>query len=172
VHVTRCRSGVHGCRVADLPWWLQEELRIAEYALPDAQDARKDVASRARLDERVGAWDDATARAFAEACARRARDRAADALERAGAPAPAGELRACETPREIRDVTRALDVPEAARVSVLMAGDGARRAITGPTATAAYIAAHAAGHGAGASAMEAERRWQSAWLLLHLGLSR
>jgi hypothetical protein len=118
----------------------------------------------------VDGWDVETSRAFAEACARRARDRAADALDRAGDAASAGELRACETPQHVREVASTLQPREAARISVVMAADGARRAITGPTATAAYIAAHAARQAGGAAAMQAERRWQADWLALHLGL--
>ena len=68
------------------------------------------------------------------------------------------------------EVARELDVPEAARITVLMASDGARRAIGGPAATAAYNAAHAARHGGGSPAMEAERRWQAGWLVRELGL--
>jgi hypothetical protein len=166
-----CRTGVHGCRLADLPWWLAEELWVAEFAAPVREADRKVVASRARLVERVGAWDDDASREFAAACARRAQHVAVAALERAGASAAAERLGALEAPRDVRRAARELDVPEAARISVLMAGDGASRAITGPTATAAYIAAHAARHAGGAAAMEAERRRQVDWLTQRLGLA-
>ena len=36
-----CR-GVHGCRVADLPWWVQEELWEAEFDAPDEVAAMVD----------------------------------------------------------------------------------------------------------------------------------
>jgi hypothetical protein len=169
---TPCRAGVHGCRVGDLPWWLQDELWVAEFAEPVRDAGRKVVSTRARLRERVDAWNAETSRTFAEACAARARDRAADALERPGASDAARALRACDSPERVRDVARDLDVPEAARISVLMASDGARRAISGPTATAAYIAAHAARQIGGPDAMDAERRWQSDWLVDHLGIVR
>jgi hypothetical protein len=166
-----CRTGVHGCRLGDLPWWLQDELWVAEFADPVTTAGRKLVSTRARLLERVDAWNAETSRTFAEACARRARDRAADALERTGAVDAGRALRACDTPERLRDVAGELDVPEAARISVLMASDGARRAISGPTATAAYIAAHAAREVGGPDAMDAERRWQSDWLARRLGLA-
>jgi mRNA-degrading endonuclease toxin of MazEF toxin-antitoxin module len=165
-----CRAGVHGCLAADLPWWIHEELWIAEFDQPVTVAGRKVVSSRARLVRRVDGWDEQTSRTFAEACARRARDHAAEALDRAGDAASAGELRACETPQRVRDIARTLEPREAARISVIMAADGARRAITGSTATAAYIAAHAARQVGGATAMHAERRWQADWLALHLGL--
>jgi hypothetical protein len=165
-----CRTGVHGCRLADLPWWLAEELWVAEFADPVTGADRKIVARRARLGERVGAWDDDASREFAEACARRAQELAVAALERAGAPAAAERLGAARAPDDVRRIARELDAPEAARISVVMAGDGASRAISGPTATAAYIAAHAARHTGGAAAMDAERRWQVDWLARRLGL--
>jgi hypothetical protein len=61
-------------------------------------------------------------------------------------------------------------VPAGARVSTAMAGDAAARALTGPTATAAYIAAHAALHTGGETAMTAERAWQADWLKVRLDL--
>ena len=81
--VTRCRAGIHACRAADLPWWLQEELWVAELADPVVDASRKVVASRARLVERVAAWDAEASQAFADACARRAREHAAHAPDRA-----------------------------------------------------------------------------------------
>src|SRR4051812_50035023 len=73
-----CRTGVHGCRAADLPWWLQEELWLAEFAGPGAEAARKGVASRARLVGRVGARGGGSPAASAEGRARPAAGRAAD----------------------------------------------------------------------------------------------
>ena len=166
-----CRAGVHGCRVDDLPWWLQDELWVAEFDDPVTLVDRKVVSARARLVRRVDAWDAAMARDFAEACARRARDHAAAALDRTGEGDAASELLACDTPQRVREVGRTLDVPEAARISVLMAIDGATRAITGPAATSAYISAHAARRIGGAEAMNRERSWQAGWLSRHLRLS-
>jgi hypothetical protein len=83
--VTRCRAGIHGCRAEDLPWWLQEELWVAELADPVTEAERKVVASRARLVARVDAWNAESSQAFADACARRAREHAAHAGDRISA---------------------------------------------------------------------------------------
>jgi hypothetical protein len=79
-------------------------------------------------------------------------------------------LGVCADPQHLLEVAGALAVPAGARVSTAMAGDAAARALTGPTATAAYIAAHAALHVGGEAAMAAERRWQADWLKVRLDL--
>jgi len=87
-----CRAGIHALRPAALPYWLAEELWYLE--LEDARDAAPGlmVARRGRLLERVGEWDDHTARDFAEGCLRAlprpgssgiARERASDAVQAA-----------------------------------------------------------------------------------------
>jgi hypothetical protein len=164
-----CRGAVHGCRVADLPWWVQEELWEAEFDAPVA-GRHKIAASRGRLVRRIAAWEDAGARDFADACAWRARDHAVAALERAGAGHAAAELRVCTDLPAVIAASTALAPPEAARISVRMAGDGAIRATQGASATAAYIAAHAAAQLDGPAAPAAERAWQAAWLREALGL--
>lgn len=75
-----CRSGVHGCRIQDLPWWLAEELWEIELGGAIEIDAHKVVASRGRLRGQIEAWTPACAQRYAEACAWRARDRAVQAL--------------------------------------------------------------------------------------------
>jgi hypothetical protein len=165
-----CRRGVHACRPRDLPWWLQDELWEIELDGAVTPGRHKVMASRGRLLRRVDAWDAECAQRFADACARRALDHATAALDRAGASALAGELRAAATPAAVRDVVRAADPPEVARIAVMMAGDAARRARTGAAVVSAYIAAHVAAHVHGADANAAERTWQSEWLRVELGL--
>jgi hypothetical protein len=165
-----CRTAVHGCRVADLPWWLQEQLWEAEFAGPIATARHKIMAPGARLVRRIEAWDAGRSQAFADACAWRARDHAVRALERAGAPAGAAQLHACPTPAALLEVVEDLQAPPDARLSVTMAGHAAIRAIQGATATAAYIAAHLAARVDGPSAMGQERAWQAEWLRSELGL--
>jgi hypothetical protein len=165
-----CRTAVHGCLAEHLPWWIQEELWRAEFDEPATVAGHKLMAGRARLVRRVAAWDRRAAGDFAAACAARARDRAVETLDRAGARAAADELRRCEEPEELRDVAAALRPPEAARISVAMAGDAAVRALMRHAATAAYIAAHAANHVGGEQAMAAERAWQGDWLRRRLDL--
>jgi hypothetical protein len=64
-------SGVHACRVAHLPFWVDDELWRVELA-GDIIERKKQVeARRGRLLDRVTAWDP---RAFADACAERARE--------------------------------------------------------------------------------------------------
>ena len=135
-----CRDAVHGCRVADLPWWLQAELWEAEFDGPIAIGRHKISAPRARLLRRVDAWDAACARRFAGACADRAAEHSAAA------------------PRD------------KARIAQPLAEDAARCAREGDAIVTAYIAAHVAARTAGPDAMTAERAWQAAWLRAELGL--
>ena len=166
----RCRSAVHACRAIDLPWWLQDDLWEAELDGEVSAGRHKVMAPRARLLRRVEPWDAECPQRFADACARRARDHAATALERAGAAALAADLRSRATPREVREAVRDAEPPETARIAVAMAGDAARRALGGAAVVAAYIAAHTAGRVDGAAAVGAERQWQAEWLAAELSL--
>jgi hypothetical protein len=166
-----CHSGIHACRVADLPWWLQDELWEAELDGDVSAGRHKVMAPRARLVRRVEGWDAGCAQRFADACAMRARDHAAVALERAGARYPAAQLRKATGNRALRDAARVwADAAESARVPVTMAGDAARRALGCAAVVTAYIAAHAAAHLDGPDALAAERAWQAAWLAAELDL--
>ena len=99
-----CHTAIHACRVADLPWWLQDELWEAELDGAVSTGRHKVMAPRARLVGRVDAWDGPAAQRFADACALRARDHAAAALDRAGSSNLAAALRAAPGTRELRDV--------------------------------------------------------------------
>jgi hypothetical protein len=165
-----CRSAVHGCRLRDLPWWLHDELWEAEFDGEPTAGRHKIMAPRARLLRRIDAWDATCAQRFADACARRARDHAATALDSAGAPDAAAALRDRAAIRDIRDAARAIEPPEPARIAVTMAGDAARRALAGAAVVTAYIAAHAAAGIDGEDGMTAERAWQSEWLRAELQL--
>jgi hypothetical protein len=165
-----CRSGVHACRALDLPWWLQDELWEVELDGSVTTGRHKVMAPRARLVRRVDAWDAACAQGFAEACALRARDHAAGALERAGARRLAADLRASATLREIRATARAQDVPESASIAVRMAVDAAGGALAGGAVVTGYVAAHAAARASGPAAMATERAQQGEWLRAALAL--
>jgi hypothetical protein len=166
-----CRTAVHACRVSDLPWWLHDELWETELDGAVTAGRHKVMAPRARLVRRVDGWDAACGQRFADACAMRARDHAAAALERAGAGDRADALRAAGTIRDLREAARAAaPAPEAARITVTMAGDAARRALGGAAVVTAYIAAHAAARLDGADALAAERAWQAGWLAAELAL--
>lgn len=165
-----CHSAVHACRVSDLPWWLQSELWEAELGGEVTAGRHKVMAPQARLLRRVDAWDAACAQRFADACAGRARDHAAAALDRAGAAALAADLRRAGTPGELLETVRGADAPEAARIPVTMAGDAAIRALGGAGIVAGYIAAHTAARVNGRDGLTTERAWQSEWLRAELAL--
>jgi hypothetical protein len=168
---TLCATAVHGCRVGDLPWWLQDELWEAEFDGAIASGRHKISARRARLLRRVDGWDAACAQRFADACALRARNHAVTALRRAGDTRSAAALSERDAPPEIVRAVRALEPPEPARIVVSMAGDCARRARNGHAVVAGYIAAHAAARVEGPDALAAERAWQAGWLRGELKLA-
>jgi hypothetical protein len=166
-----CRTGVHACRVDDLPWWLGEELWEVELDGEVEVHEHKIVAPAGRLRSRVDAWTPDCASEYSEACAWRARDSAVHALRRLEHESAASRLERCDTLREMRLAARELAETVAdARISLLMAQDGAACALTDAAPMTAYISAHAARRLDGAGAYDAERRWQSDWLARRLGL--
>ena len=167
-----CQTAVHACRVRDLPWWLQDELWEAELDGAVSAGRHKVMAPRARLVRRVEAWDAACAQRFADACAMRARDHAATALERAGAEHAAAQLRQATGTRALREAARVWSkASDAARIPVRMAGDAGIRAAGGAAVVSAYIAAHTAARVDGPVAHDAEREWQADWLRTELALT-
>jgi hypothetical protein len=72
-----CVTGVHACRIADLPYWLDEELWEIELAGAVERGGKKLVAARGRLLRRIGAWDDAAMSDFAHGCRERVEGAAA-----------------------------------------------------------------------------------------------
>jgi hypothetical protein len=79
--VVPCRSGIHACRVTDLPLWLGRELYEVELGGAIVEERTKVVAPRARLVRRIDAWDEALRAAYTRDCADRAH-----ALARAADP--------------------------------------------------------------------------------------
>src|SRR6185503_721815 len=61
-----CESGVHACRVEDLPFWCNDELWEIELGGDVVGAGRKLVASRGRLVRRVEAWTETTAQQFGD----------------------------------------------------------------------------------------------------------
>jgi hypothetical protein len=169
--VALCRSGIHACRPRDLPWWLADELWEVELEGEVSADDHKIVARAGRLRAQVGGWTVACAQSYADACAWRARDRAVEALRRAGHTRAGRQLGGCSTLDEVLSEARRLSQELAdTRIAVTIAGDGARRALSGAAPTSAYIAAHAAGRLDGPAGYAAERVWQASWLIERLGL--
>jgi hypothetical protein len=72
--IVPCRSGIHACRLADLPIWTADELYEIELDGEIVHERTKVVASRARLLRRVEAWDRGVRDAYARMCAGRAHE--------------------------------------------------------------------------------------------------
>jgi hypothetical protein len=169
--VVPCRRGIHACRARDLPWWLADELWEIELDEPAVADEHKLVAGAGRLRSRIDQWTVSSGQEYAEACAWRARGSAIEGLRRAHHQQAADELASCRTLDDLLATVRRLaqDIPDN-RISLTIAGDGAFRALTGVAPASAYIAAHAALRLDGPAGYEAERAWQSRWLVERLGL--
>ncbi len=170
--VIPCRRGIHACRTQDLPWWLADELWEIELEGEVQVDDHKISAPAGRLRSRVAGWTAACGQEYADACAWRARDRAVEALTRAGHRHAAARLTTYSALEDLLVAARqfAQDMPDS-RISLTIAGDGAVRALSGAAPTSAYIAAHAARRLAGPAGYATERAWQSRWLVDRLGLS-
>jgi hypothetical protein len=166
-----CKRGIHACRATDLPWWLADELWEIEVEGHVQVDEHKIIAPAGRLRARIEGWTAACAREYADACAWRARGRAAESLTRAGHRDAARQLATCATLEDLAAVARQLaaDIPET-RIGLAITGDGAALALTGAAPSSAYIAAHAAMRLDGLAGYAAERAWQSDWLVERLGL--
>ena len=180
-----CEQRIHGCRVEDLPEWMDAELWRVELDGGVAVDCGKLVADRGRLVERVAAWDAALMAAFAEACTLRARDAALLVLSPAGAAGRAhAALAAAGGAEEIAAVAADTALMDAldrdATRAAGYAGDAARHVLgaraepaTAPTHAAVdgFIAAHAAAFARDdLTAVQRERAWQAAWIARHAGL--
>jgi hypothetical protein len=73
-----CRSGIHACRIGDLPYWVGRELYEIELGGEVIAEPTKVVAPRGRLLRRVDAWQDELCDAYTRACADRAHELAAE----------------------------------------------------------------------------------------------
>jgi hypothetical protein len=193
-----CRNGVHACGPDDLIEWIDSELWRVELGEPVMESEAGLVASRGRLLSRVEEWDEDAARALTRDCVLRARDRAADALERAGRSADAGELRGLADPQAILERALALagGAPPEIADPLAFAADAVAMSrgampdttllaeLAPPTTAAiaanvAFTGARAAGRahelagGAGGfdEGYAAERAWQLGWLRARLGLA-
>jgi len=162
--VDREDAWIHACRRGDVPYWLDEELWRVELAGP-VRETRYQIASpRARLVERIAGWDPSLGRAYAGACALRARDLALPHLAPALRDALTG---VADLEAIVAAVNRAGPPPLAAAY----VSDAANNALHVGPATTSYIACMLASRlGDGLAAFESERAWQSRWLAERLGL--
>jgi hypothetical protein len=72
--VDPCRSGIHACRVSDLPLWVGRVLYEVELEGDVVVQRTKVVAPRGRLLRRVEAWDEGLRDAYTRMCADRAHE--------------------------------------------------------------------------------------------------
>jgi hypothetical protein len=77
--VDPCRSGIHACRVSDLPLWAGRALYEIELDGEVVEHRTKVVASRGRLVRRVDAWDEECRDTYTRMCADRAHELAMSA---------------------------------------------------------------------------------------------
>jgi hypothetical protein len=68
-----CRSGIHACRVADLPYWAGRTLYEIELGGELIEQPTKLIGTRGRLVRRVAAWDEQRD-AYTRMCADRAHE--------------------------------------------------------------------------------------------------
>jgi hypothetical protein len=173
-----CREGVHACRSADLSYWLAPALWEIELEEPVVATRHKVTARRGRLLARVDAYP-AAAHQLGAVCAWRARDRAVEALQGAGAGGAASRFAAATTLAELRNLLGEADDATFEGTAAALAADTAHFVLRGPITEAPFTGACSAGHlAAGPGGAQAdfdrgyadERRFQSAWLVAHLGL--
>jgi hypothetical protein len=174
-------EALRGCRIGDLPYWLDDELWSIE--LDGALEERDHVvlAERARLLGRIETWSDPLAWEFTDACARRAADRAADALRDEGRVEAAASL---DEARDLEALEQAASAAAGSSPAGMLAGYASdvcfyaldagvppRAACVAAKMTAFALAGDVndvAGHD---ERLANERAWQAAWLADRLGLS-
>jgi hypothetical protein len=179
-----CRSGIHACRIEDLPHWLAPELWVIELDDP-VPVGHKVQARRGRLGARVDDWDAAAERALAVSCIARTALHAAAELRAVGLAASADDLdQAASRPSDAdalsaaaaagTDAAQRLGARAAVELTLYVA-DVLDYLESCPAATIAYIAARAAGRrtdlGLDVDGYGDERRWQADWLADRLGLA-
>lgn len=176
------RDVVRGCGVADLPYWIDDELWRIELAGVVKQRDHVLLAERGRLLRRIEPWVDEVAWAFVSACTARLAERVAAALRSQGNAAAALAIARAADPGELERA-----VGEAAGTSgssselagyladaclyARDAGIGPRAASVVAIITADAIATASVRDGLDAASLASERAWQAAWLAERLDLS-
>jgi hypothetical protein len=90
--VDPCRSGVHACRLVDLPFWIAPALYEAELDGDVVVHSLKVVAPRGRLVRRIDDWNADTREEYSQMCIARAGELAASAPEGVADWAPAPDM--------------------------------------------------------------------------------
>jgi hypothetical protein len=182
--VSPCHAGIHACRVTDLPYWLVDELWQVELSGPLSTGRHKVVAPRGRLVARVPAWTGDAARELARACLSRTVVHAVAELREAGLfreaeriaeLAEQGPVTAnlAELATDCANEATRQGFRPAARICGYVS-DAVEGFPTYPAASQAYISARAANSRStshGDHLYEAERAWQTDWLVERLGLA-
>src|SRR5262249_6302383 len=119
---------VFGCRMSDLPCWVNAELWEVELEGPIRTLPTQIVGRRGRLLRRMVGWDELAPRAYAVACAERARDLAVSVLLHEGRDVDAEALRQARGPLELHRVSQAM-ATDARTPGSTMAGDVAAAAL-------------------------------------------
>jgi hypothetical protein len=162
-------AGVHACRTADLPFWIDDELWRVELSGPVVEREMQIEARRGRLAGQVESWD---ARAIAELGvhgAMRTRDLAVLALGDAGLRCDA--LLRARTLQQIREALEALPPLSGVAAEMLAyAEEACARALAGAAASATHMAAVAAVALRGPDGFKAERTIQARWIAERCGL--
>jgi hypothetical protein len=73
-----CRTGVHACRTADLPYWVAPALYEIELDEPVSEESIKLVAGRGRLVRHIEEWNAETSREYSRRCVARGIELAAE----------------------------------------------------------------------------------------------
>ena len=79
VEVDPCRSGVHACRVMDLPYWISPALYEIELDGDVRAEPIKVIAPRGRLVRRITRWNAGTREEYARRCIARMEELSATA---------------------------------------------------------------------------------------------
>lgn len=176
-------EALRGCRVRDFPYWLDDELWNVELGGAIEEREHLLLAERARLLDRIDAWDDAAAWAFVSACAERVAERAAAALRDDGRSDAAASIAGA---RDLEELERAATAvtdhsPASAQLTGYVAdicfyardaGNAARAAGVAAKMAAYALAGEVVGDLMQAERLAQERAWQAAWLADRLELAR
>jgi hypothetical protein len=155
---------IHACRVADLPYWLGTELWRVELGAPLVEAPHQIAAPRARLLERITAWNRALADELALDCALRARDLAAAAT----ASAHRAELLSAHDAATLASVSGRLQATEGERAAYV--NTAASAAANGAVAVSAFVVETLARWLGGDAEGDRERARQARWLADRLQL--
>jgi len=165
---------IHGCRPADLPYWVDAELWRVELSEPVRPVRHEVQADRGRLLGRIEGWDPEAKRDFTVQCALRTRDFAAEMLRQEGRDAEARALASCGILDELAAAAGELQaqaLPERSLQLLGYCGDAAFFGRITHAGCVSYIAAIAAADlRRDPAALEAERAWQARWLCARLEL--